>query len=256
MTSTSLHPTPRLATIAREQLRAVGIGMRRESMFFLALLVFFAVLGISAALKQAGTTGHHGSSSYGPEAAVPMALLGLLIPLAAWRDEGPARRAYHWAMPMARTPHALTKLLAGWAWLMVGVAIYVLYIAGLTALMNTITGAVRIGSPVPAWQWAIPFTAATVAYLFGSAAAIGSDHPMRWIGGSWIGFFMIIIFLEALTMPEVKRALMSIVEGDYGIGAVAVGGNKGAGAWAVATLLWSAIGTALIGIALRRRAEG
>jgi len=254
MTSISLHPVPRLGDVVREQIRAVELGLRREALFFLALLGTIAAFGISVAVREAGRT-NHAVSLYGPGAAIPIALVGLLIPLGVWRDEGPARRAYHWAMPVARVPHAIARVGAGWIWLAAGVAIYVPYVAGLSALMNSITGAPQMQSAIPAWHWAVPFTAGTVGYLFGSAAVIGSDHPIRWIGGLWIALLAIIGFLEPFGMSGVRRALVSIFSGDYGMGAVVAGGTKGMGPWLIATLLWSVVGAAILCVAMYRRAD-
>lgn len=256
MTSISLHPTPRWSDVAREQMRAVELGLRREATLFLGLLTIFAVLGISTAIRHAGSANYHGNSSYDPVAAIPIVLFALLIPLGVWREEGPARRAYHWVMPVGRIPHALAKLLSGWIWVMAAVAIYVLYVAWLTTLINAIVHAGPPRHVVPGWQWAIPFTAGTVAYLLGSAAVIGSNHPIRWIGGLWIVYWMVIGSLESFGMMEARRVLLSILSGRYGMWVVLMGNGYGMGTWVIATLLWGAIAAVLLGIALHRRPEG
>ena len=58
--------------------------------------------------------------------------MGALLPIAVWaRDErfGPG---FLWTLPVDRRRHALTKVLAGWVWLMGGVALFVLWLLAVT----------------------------------------------------------------------------------------------------------------------------
>lgn len=65
--------------------------------------------------RRADATGQaHGGMSYHPMAAIPVALIGLLLPFSVWRAEDPARRSYLWAMPVPRGPHTLAKAFSGW----------------------------------------------------------------------------------------------------------------------------------------------
>ena len=221
MTTTSLHPTPSSATVAAEQFRAVGIAIRKEAYLFLGALAVFAALAISAVVRA--VMSHHDGSgmaiSFGPGGAVPIMLVAILVPFAVWRSEDPARRAYHWSMPVARGPHTLIKLVSGWAWLMMASAVYGLFIVMLATVIPTIaSNPIRLAD-TPAWEWLLLFTGPTLAYLITSIAVIASNHAWRWIGGITFGYWILIAFLTILEMRDAAATLHSITEGAYGLNA-------------------------------------
>lgn len=268
MTSTpaaiALHPVPARGAIVREQIAAVGIALRKERNAFLGVLAAFAVLAIWSAFR-ARTEFHQASIDYGPAATIPMTLIALLIPFGVWRSEDRARRAYHWTMPVARTEHTLVKTFAGWLWLMGGVAVYLVTLAVLGVVMRAVSGASpeRVASM---WEWLVPFTSVTIAYLLTSVAIIGSAHAWRWIGGTIIGYFIVLLVLEVLELRDVKRAVQLIVDGTYGLSAaifgnvntVHVGHRFFVGdptRWLGATLLWGALTGVALWLAARRHAD-
>ncbi len=225
MNTTSLHPTPSTRTVAIEQFRAVGVAVRREGYFYVGALVLFAVLAISAAVRA--TTMHHGGNDMGvgfsATGAIPIIMVALLAPFAVWRSEDPARRAYHWSMPVARGPHTLLKLLSGWAWLMLAAIVYLLFIVLLATIVPAISGqAMRLGDTA-GWEWLVIFTGPTLAYLLISIAVIGSDHAWRWIGGVVFGYWILIAFLWILGMPEASRMMHAITGGTFGMHAAFFG---------------------------------
>jgi hypothetical protein len=254
-TSISLHPTPHWQSVAREQLRAVRTALWKEGVIFLAALGLLGAAAIGAAVRAAGDPRAHMDMSYEPEASVLVALVGLFIPFGVWRSEDPARRSYHWAMPVPRGPHTLTKAAAGWLWLMAAVAVYVLFIAVLAAAVAQITGEPQGDRSVSAWEWAVPFTSASVAYLLGSTAVLRSEHPWRWIGGLTIAYFAGLAFTDALDVREAEQMVERIVGGYYGMQAAlfghldAAGRRPSAERWLGATLLWGAIGAVGVGLA-------
>jgi hypothetical protein len=142
MTSTSLHPTPSSRTVATEQFRAVGLALRNEGIFFIAALVVFSVVIIGGAVQFTHSqhpAGAHMGFRYGSSGAIPMFLIGLLVPFGVWRSEDPARRSYHWSMPVARGPHTVMKLLSGWVWLMIATILYLLFMIAVSHLVSMIT---------------------------------------------------------------------------------------------------------------------
>lgn len=263
MTSISLHPTPAWRVVAQEQLHAVGIALRKEGIFFLAMLGVIATLVIVAAVDAAGQPNRNMSLGYAPGAAIPIVLVGLLTPFGVWRSEDPTRRAYHWAMPVARGPHTLAKTLAGWCWLTGAVAVFLLFLAALGTVVGAITGDYPRGAP--AWQWAIPFTAASVGYLLTSTAVVGTEHPWRWIGGLVLALVVGRAFADALDLTAAARALDSVMNGYYGLEAALFGhiratdpvaggrAQPSTARWLSATLLWGAIGALGVGLAAYRR---
>jgi len=184
-----------------------------------------------------------------------------VIPFGVWRSEDPARRSYHWAMPVARTPHTLMKTASGWLWLMVAVAVYLLYIVALSLVVSAITGDPRGGRSVTAWQWVIPFTSATVAYLLGSAAVIASDHPWRWIMGVIVTYVVILLVLMDMDRRDAIRMWAGIVNSYRGLQTAVFGDVRvrhvGASAarWLGATAIWGALGAISVAGALFRRGD-
>jgi hypothetical protein len=226
MTSIPLHPTPRTRAIAIEQFHAVGVALRNEAIFFVGALCVFGVI-ITAAAVRFTQTPHgpdaHMGFQYSAAAAIPMFLVGLLIPFGVWRSEDPSRRSYHWSMPVARGPHTVMKLVSGWVWLMIATAVYIVFIVGIANLIGLITGEPGRQGSVPAWEWLIAFTAPTLGYLLTSVPVVGSDHPWRWIGGVVVGYGILIAMLRSLGMIELAAALNTISNGRYGLDAALFG---------------------------------
>ncbi|HSU95595.1 MAG TPA: hypothetical protein VLI40_00105 [Gemmatimonadaceae bacterium] len=226
MTSISLHPTPSSRTVATEEFRAVGLALRTEAIFFVAALVVFGVIIVAAAVRFAH--GDHSPNArmgfrYDSSGAIPMFLVGLLIPFGVWRSEDPARRSYHWSMPVARGPHTVMKLLSGWGWLMIATILYLLFVIAVAYSVSMITGGEAWQRSTPAWEWAVAFTAPTLGYLLTSIAVIGSDHPWRWIGGILIGYGVLLAVLKSFGMDDFVRALNAISDGRYGLNAALFG---------------------------------
>ena len=226
MTSITLHTAPRTRVIAVEQFRAVGLALRNEAIFFVSALFVFGVIAIAGAVRFTETA--HGPNAhmgfhYSAAGAVPMFLVALLLPFGVWRSEDPARRAYHWSMPVARGPHTLMKVLSGWGWLMIATMAYLLYVVVVASLVGKITGEHAWQGTTPAWEWLVAFTAPTIGYLLTSIPVIGSDHPWRWIGGVVIGYTILIALLQSFGMVEIANALNTISNGRYGLNAALFG---------------------------------
>jgi hypothetical protein len=168
------------------------------------------------------------------------ALLALVFPIAVWRGEDRFGPGFLWTFPVDRRRHALTKVFAGWIWLMSAVALFVLWLLALTLLSGgsllreeTIRvlsssvpapgafadpGAVQTVrlTPQPLF-WLTPFTAATGAYLLASALALGLRHPLRWIVGTALGLQLVVIAGDAANVEWPSRLLRALYAGPYGI---------------------------------------
>lgn len=253
-----MHPVPERSAVMKEQVEAVSIAIRKEQLVFLGVLAAIVLLAIYSALR--GNVDHgHGNLEYGPAATIPMSLVALLIPFGVWRASDRERRSYDWTMPVAQSTHTIIRMLAGWLWLMVGVAVYLVVLIGAEFLVAAITGA-TLSIDVPAWQWLVPFTATTIAYLLTSIAIIGSEHPWHWIGGLIIGYLIALLVLDVFKLQDVRYALQQIVGGYYGLSAAIFGQlrhsvydpSPSATRWLGATALWGAITVAGVWLASRR----
>src|SRR5215208_3767222 len=119
-----LHPLPRPGAVVREQLRTVGLSLRREAMLAGGALAAFTAWFLAMRIN-----GHfHGSLDLLPETMMPFVMLSLFAALAVWKTEDPSRRGYHWSMPVDHSAHALIKSGSGLAWLMAAGAVYLVWL--------------------------------------------------------------------------------------------------------------------------------
>ena len=260
MTAPPLHAVPATNAVAREQLRAVGHAVRVEVLLVLGLLLVFLVLSVLTAIRAANDPNMNVGFMYGPAACIPTSILALLLPFGVWRGEEPSRRDYHWSMPVDQTRHTLAKVFFGWAWLMLLVVAYVVFLLLLWANATFLAGEpVRVGASL--WEWFVPFTAATIAYLLTSVVVVGSDNPWRWIFGAALVFVLVLAFLSAMSLGQVSRAETSILNGYLGLNAAIFGQVDGigrhappnVGRWLGAAALWGGIaGAGLWAVSARR----
>lgn len=261
----ALHPVPEQGAIVREQISAVSIAIRKEQYFFIGTLAALVVLGIYAAVRFVGSGHNHANLDViDPRGAVPMSLVALLIPFGVWRASDRERRAYDWTMPIAQSTHTIIRLLAGWAWVMIGVVIYLVVLIALGGAMVEISGG-HAYWPNVTWQVLVPFTSATIAYLLTSIAIIGSDHPWRWVGGIVIGYLVALLVLEMVQLHALQATLQEVFIGKYGL-STAIFGNttpqppshgdplyySNSSRWLGATALWGVLSIIGVWLAARR----
>jgi hypothetical protein len=271
------YAAPRGTAVLRAQLRAVGLGVRRELAAAALLLAVVSVPMIAFHLRTPG----HATDMQFAEMMVFVVLFAAFAPMAVWKGEAPSRRGYLWALPVERSRHTLLKVFAGWAWLMAAVGAFLLWAVGLARATG---GTLSLGNtqiplrslpegvvptpadfvtqawPVPGWLWLVPFAAATALYLLGSIVVLASDHPWRWIAGIALGFPLLL----ALGVLESGLWVRGLVEGRYGLEVLVTGCllrevnlptpadgfirtdvfDPMPDAWPVAALLWTGIGLA------------
>ena len=259
MTSTALHPVPSHRVVLLEQLRSAWLAMRWEAAGLLVLVLLFLALAIYGALQAAGNPQSSMNMEIEPGFTIPAGILGLLIPFILWRGEEPSRRSYHLAMPVSQPTHTLLRVAGGWVWTMLAVVGYLLFVLTLGLIAKTIAGSTFELGPV--WQWAIPFTAATTAYLVTSTGAIGSNHPWRW----FVGVFLVLLIgrplFDAFELDSIDGLLETLRQGRYGMfaamfGDIEVAGVPSTGRWLGATLIWAGGAlAAVIALAHRRSAD-
>jgi len=288
----AFHATPpRWTAVAWQQLRTVGLALRRELVVALLILAAFSLPMLVAHLRTPGRT----SDMQFAEMMVLAVIVGVFGPIAVWKGEEPARRAYLWAQPVDRTRHSLLKVLGGWAWVMVAIAVFVLWIAAMARLTG---GELSLGDtrvlvnplpegaaptaadfvthrwPVPAWQWLVPFGAATAMYLLCSIVVLFSSHPWRWFAGLIVGGTLVGILGEA-GVGFGEWMIHTVVEGRYGLEVLVTGSSSEVvavaapggrqvpalvyvpqpGAWLGAVALWTGLGLAGVLAAARRYIE-
>jgi hypothetical protein len=236
-------PLPRLRAVLLEQVRATGHALRGVALIAAALVALFTLW---IALQGVGRDLDLSPNAWPTQ--LP-GLMGTLLPVAVWaRDErfGPG---FLWTLPVDRRRHALTKVLAGWVWLMVTVALFVLWLLAvalgsggrvLPETLHLVAFKVAAAGPIgPAalqtvrWApgpliWTVPFTAATACYLHASALALGSRYPLRWVIGTAVAYVLSSVTVNAASTQlgagwladTPGRLVRLLVEGRYGLDAL------------------------------------
>lgn len=284
MSEVTLHPVPSLGAVFREQLRAVPLALRWE------LIIVGAIFGLVTLSALVQIFGEGEAIDFHPEGRLGIALVGFLAGVFLWRREKPFGNPHLWLLPVDRRHGALCKVFAGWLWLMAGVAFVMLWSCALALVSGGQIGVeeTRLVAPpgttmdaidltalrqVPweteAWQWVVPFTGATVAYVLGSAAVLGVRYPGRWL----LGLLLLIILITSVGPAEFFIKLMkALLPGGLDLalsGATlwsSVKFNSGdtsetivwldmpdAASWAAATAAWLMAGLLLLWLAVSRR---
>lgn len=216
MTEHVVSRQPAARVVVVEQVRAVGLATRRELLVVAGMLVLLllalSVIGLAPSVR---VQVDGDLFILNPEDLGYLALMvGVVFPLAVWKGEVPFGDTQLWSLPVDRPRHALVKVGAGWVWLMGLVAVGLLVVcAGILVSGGSIgvTGTrLLIVDPAagttaampwstPWWQWLLPFTAASTAYLFATALVLGTEHPWRWAAAAWL------LFMAAAVVADVGR---------------------------------------------------
>lgn len=267
----ALHARPRWPVVFREQVRATGMVLRTLGALLLPLFLILAGAAIRAVaasrkLNDSGAGRVAMYFSFTPRMSLLCVFFALVLPLIVWQDEDPSRRLYHHAMPVSRVGHASLKSAAGLLWLMFATVLFLLGVATVQVILD------RMGMPQPYdrgftwWEWLVPFTSLAVAYLFSSAAAVGTRRPVIWIFTPIVLFVLIGREVHEMYFRRLDHALQRVVTGYYGA-AAALGGNVGVldldahamlpslVRWLGATAIWGSAGAAVFYLAARRRTD-
>lgn len=232
---------PRQRDVLLEHLRAMGFGLRVPMLAaaFLALLV-------TVALAVQIASGDMEKHLLAEPSTLP-GFIGALLPIAIWAREERFGPGFLWTLPVDRSRHALIKVLAGWLWLVAGLALYALCQlvlalvseGGVVPVQTMYLLSTPIHASVPLdramlrlvqWApgpvvWVIPAAAATATYLLVSAIMIGIRRPLRWVVGAVLAFavssFAIHTASRQLGMEWLagapERALVQLFQGRYGL---------------------------------------
>jgi hypothetical protein len=217
-----LHEPPATRAALGEQLRTVGLGLRREG-----AVLLLALLGLSLLIAYMYLHSRHTGGGFfvtlSPETSGPLALVAMVLPIAVWKGEEPSRRSYLWSLPVPRGPHTLGKVFFGWVWMSAGLALFVAWSLAVPLLVHA-SAVGKHGPPAPAaWRWAVPFTACTVTYLLGTVAVLLSDHPWRWLVGLSVAFLLVRGVSAVPGMEAVHDAVDGVWSARYGLQAALTG---------------------------------
>lgn len=248
----SVRRSPSLTEVFRAQLRLVF--RRRWSLAALAVLTALPMTVMAASLQ--GVSGVTLSDLVRGTWAWP-AVLALVWPIiAAWRDDAPSERAYHWTLPMDRSRLQLLRAAAGWVHLVAGLA------AGIALGWATGASIHDWMAPGQATVLAAVVPSATVMYLVGTLPAVTTDRPLLWL----VVAYLAVVALQGLAMTRgwgwLETGLAEVfTSGPLSLNAVSQavssepGGNGVAGSPWRAVALWLAVTAGLTVAAARLHLE-
>lgn len=287
MRDSTVGHAPAMKAVWPEQLRVVGLAIRREgalagTILGLGCIVVVAMLrvpALSALVDGDFTVADLRIDPAEQPWGLFAVLMALLFPLLVWRGERPFGDTPLWSLPVDHRRHALTKVAAGWVWLvaLLGAATLCLVLTALVSGGSVGAEEVRLviidrvgaaGGTAGAleevrwstqwWEWVLPFTAATAAYLLASSLVLGTAHPLRWAVVAWL---LIGAFGVVAELTEVGWVTRGIGLVDWFIGGESLtetvtlpaGGRARAwavlpsvGLWAASAALW--VGLGLVGV--------
>lgn len=219
MNDLAVNRIPPLKVVMLEQLRTVGLTIRREALLA-GVLIGLPWLAVVVLMRMGWVVSDgHGWDTMtldpGNGFATLAALVAVVFTWLVWRGESPFGNAPLWSLPVDHRRHAVIRTAAGWVWLMVFIGAVWSWIVLMTAATGSVPGVdvtrVLILDPVgaaqgtagatefvqwvtPWWQWLLPFTIATVGYLAVTALILGTRWPLVWGMGLW----MLLTFSAAL----------------------------------------------------------
>jgi len=246
MKDLGLHPLPKPGAVLKEQTLTVGLALRPLGIGAAILLLIFGAYGLYDNMVE-------------PNAVVmlPAALLlylslvGIVLPFFASRGSvTPFRSEIPWTLPVDRARHALIRVTGGWFWLMVAVAVLLVWAVGIPLLSGGALVAPRpyLVAPftdprpldpsslptvlwsVPWWLWLVPFPAATAFYLFTSALFLATPRPGRWVAGTFLGLLLLALITERADLTWLSSGadavFMPVIDGRYGLTTLVTGATS------------------------------
>ncbi len=285
MTDSTAERTPVFAAVWREQLRIAGLSIRREAVIAVTLLMLFCVGAvITARVPALSALADEDFTNFRLDPSEPgFGLFGLftalLLPLLVWRGERPFGDSPIWSLPVDHRRHALTKVAAGWVWLMalLGGALLCIVLAtlagggalGADEVRQLITngesffaGQAEATRSVPWttawWEWVLPFTSATAAYMLSSALLLATAYPYRWAVALYVSGIVPFGVVEFFEVDSVQRGIdlfgwfigaedfargVRLPDGEFVRGWLLL---PSAGMWVASALFWISLGVACV----------
>ena len=231
--------TPAWRDVLVEQFRVLGLSMRAE-------LVVLAVLMLALTIVSDPMTGN--PINFRPENDIILAALAALLPFVVWRGRDQLEGGSFLTMPVEQRMHALARVAAGWVWLLILVALVVLWLASLVVASGGNFGnpgstyflleGAQTGQLVeraalrefewvtPAWTWLIVVTGPTVAYLLSSALNLSTRRPVRLVVGVVVGLLLLGLVTGEVAFDVLRFGLDPLLAHPWGLDTVFTGGSE------------------------------
>lgn len=231
MTEVTLHAPPPWREVVLEQIRFVGLSLRREALVLAMVLAMGTVVIVGDIVA--------GGPGFDSRETFPTFVVSFLAPFAVWRGERRFGPAFLWTLPVDRQRLALARVFAGLVWIVTALAVYAVWLFVLTAAAQV---------PFAPILARIPLIPTIAAYLFGSALVLGLRHPLRWLSGAAGLLFFVGYFNEEIDRAE---RLLSPLRQTCGLWETLPDPAQ----WLLATLLWLGAGLCALWAAVSRHKE-
>ena len=232
MTDSTIGRIPAMKAVWMEQLRVVGLAIRREAALVALVLALGSITVIAISrlpVLQVIFNEDMRDLVFDPAESPWMflpVLAALLLPLVVWKGERRFGDTPLWSLPVDHRRHVLLKAAAGWVWLMAILGAFFVW-ATLTTLVSG--GSVGVdevrlllldavgasaGTPgsmesvnwtTPWWQWALPFTSASAAYLLATTLILATARPLFWAAGLWVAGAAVLGIAEIWDIDWIQR---------------------------------------------------
>lgn len=232
MTDSTAGRVPATKAVWIEQLRVVGLAIRREGALAALVLALGSVALVAFSrmpVLQALVRGEVGEFVFDP-GEPPWGFFGvlaaLLLPLVVWKGERRFGDTPLWSLPVDHRRHALLKVAAGWVWLLaiLGAAlgwvtltvlasggilgvneVRVLVLDPAGAAAGTPGAMESVNWSTPWWEWLLPFTSATAAYLLASTLVLATARPVFWAAGLWVAGAVVLGVADVRDIDWIQR---------------------------------------------------
>jgi hypothetical protein len=244
---------PALSAALRAQL--VLLWRMRRVAFLFALL--FGALALIEFIVWRLNPNNVTSTGVVAEMLSLLVVAGGVWSLLVWRDEEPAKRHYHWSLPVDVTAHDAVRVAAGAAWLVAALLAFWAAVFVLAAVHGEVAYLRQLGTGQLLSFVLVPL----LTYTLVSVLTVGTDRPLHWIVGLYFGLVIVMITADAAGVGAGLIRLANAVFGPspgLSLGFAFTGVSRGypVGSWLSAWLFWlliAAAGIAAVSAARRRR---
>ena len=133
-------------------------------------------------------------------------LLAVLWPIRVWRGEPVTRRDYHYSMPIKRSHHDLTRVLAGGVWVLL-VSLGLVLVAAVTAALFDHTA---LFGRLTVWFWLNLLIAPLILYTLTSIVYVrAASRPSAWFWGGFWALGMALTVLAGFAPDFVGKVVLS-----------------------------------------------
>ena len=238
MTDSTVGRVPALKAVWIEQLRVVGLAIRREAALAALVLALGSVAVIAFSripVLQAIVNEEAGDLVFNPGEppwGFFAAFVALLFPLVVWKGERRFGDTPLWSLPVDHRRHALLKVASGWVWLMA--------ILGAALVCVTIT---------------VLASGGTLGIDEVRLLVLATARPLFWAAGLWVAGMGVLGAADIWDIVWIQRAADFVawyVGGDSFSGGVQLPGGAReawtllptATMWVASSVIWIGLGLA------------